>query len=147
MNHSCIRFLSMTVKNTNNLLVRNYISKKVIRKSFHLVLISAFFCSTPFLLDWITRRYVLRLDYDPSTQLFTAHTFNIITQKKELTFSASDVTVPDIPGMLTSFHAKGKPLFVDAGRVQDPDAYSIMMGYDKPLDLKISSEQKDSQEH
>ncbi|GFW97529.1 transmembrane protein 70 homolog, mitochondrial [Trichonephila clavipes] len=211
MNFSCIRFLTITTKNTNNLLFRNQYSKKVI-PTFHLihtsrcqkkenetstkniviyegplktrikrvkllslassmvgfamlpsvvldlnqisvalscgvVLFSSFFCSTPILLDWITRRYVLRLEYDPSTELFTTRTFNIVTMEKELTFSASDVTVPDIPGMLTSFHAKGNPLFVDASRVQDPDAYSKMMGYDKPLDLKLSSEEKDSQEH
>ncbi|CAL1297548.1 unnamed protein product [Larinioides sclopetarius] len=118
------------------------LSQTSIALSCGVVLFSSFFLSTPLLLDWITKRYVTHLRYDSSTQLFTATTFNLLCQQRELQFSADDVTVPDLPGMLTSFEVKGRPLFVDANQVKDPEAYSLMMGYDKPLDLKLSSEEK-----
>ncbi|GBN84437.1 Transmembrane protein 70, mitochondrial [Araneus ventricosus] len=118
------------------------LSQTSIALSCGVVLFSSFFLSTPLLLDWITKRYVMQLHYDSSTQLFTATTVNLICQQQELQFSADDVTVPDLPGLLTSFEVKGRPLFVDANQVKDPEAYSLMMGYDKPLDLKLSSEEK-----
>ncbi|KAF8795603.1 Transmembrane protein 70 like protein [Argiope bruennichi] len=118
------------------------LSQTSIALSCGVVFISSFFLSTPLLLDWITRRYVTQLRYDSCTQLFTATTFNLLCQQKELHFSAEDVTVPDLPGLLTSFQAKGIPLFVDANQVKNPEAYSLMMGYDKPLDLKLSTDEK-----
>ncbi|GIY82482.1 transmembrane protein 70 homolog, mitochondrial [Caerostris darwini] len=104
------------------------------------VVVSSFFLSTPLLLDWVTRRYVTRLRYDPGSDVFTATTFDLLCRERELQFGAADVSVPDVPGLLTSVLVKGRPLFVDGDRVQDPDAYSVMMGYDKPLDLKLSKQ-------
>jgi len=107
-------------------------------------LIASFFLSTPFMLHWITKRYVLELHYNTNSQVFTAKTYNIISQINEIKFKASDVTVPDLPGMLSSFVVQGRPLFVDANMIQDPDAYSHMMGYDKPFDLAIKLDQDES---
>lgn len=108
--------------------------------------ISLFFLSTPFMLHWITKRYVLELHFDDETKIFTAKTYNIINQVKETKFKADDVTVPDLPGMLSSFLVNGKPLFVDANMIQDPDAYAHMMGYDKPFDITLNtSEQNENQ--
>lgn len=106
--------------------------------------VSAFFLSTPFMLNWITKRYVLELHYDPESKIFTAQTYNIVNQIKEIKFKATDVTVPDLPGMLSSFLVNGKPLFVDANMIQDPDAYSHMMGYDKALDFTITEDDETS---
>ena len=104
--------------------------------------VSLFFLSTPFMLHWITKRYVIELRFDEETKIFTAKTFNIINQIKEIKFKADDVTVPDLPGMLSSFLVNGKPLFVDANMIQDPDAYSHMMGYDKPFDITLDINQQ-----
>lgn len=52
-----------------------------------------------------------------------------------------DVTVPDIPGMFTSMHVKGVPLFVEARHFTDPLHYAKMMGYDKPMDFKLGETQ------
>lgn len=104
--------------------------------------VSLFFLSTPFMLHWITKRYVLELYFDDETKIFSAKTYNIINQVKEIKFKAEDVTVPDLPGMLSSFLVNGKPLFVDAGMIQDPDVYSHMMGYDKPFDITLNTNQQ-----
>ena len=48
----------------------------------------------------------------------------------------SDVNVPDIPGMFTTFKAKNVPLFVEMTQFNDPTHYGKIMGYDKPLDLQ-----------
>lgn len=39
--------------------------------------------------------------------------------------------------MFTSFYAKNQPLFVDPKLFEDPKHYGKIMGYDKPLDLKL----------
>ena len=49
-----------------------------------------------------------------------------------------DVTVPDVPGMFTTFVVKGKPLFADAGHFQPIEHFGRIMGYDQPVDLKLS---------
>lgn len=54
------------------------------------------------------------------------------------------MTVPEIPGMFTSFLVKpksgsGKPiaLFVDPKLFDDPSHYVKIMGFDKPIDFKF----------
>ncbi|XP_015926541.1 transmembrane protein 70 homolog, mitochondrial [Parasteatoda tepidariorum] len=105
-------------------------------------IVSTGFLCTPFLLHWITKKYILELTYDPVTKIFYATTFNLASQKKQITFTASDVTIPDLPGMFTSFKVKNTPYFVDSNMVKDPDAYCLMMGYDKPFDFKLESERE-----
>ncbi|XP_021932537.1 transmembrane protein 70 homolog, mitochondrial isoform X2 [Zootermopsis nevadensis] len=57
----------------------------------------------------------------------------------EITFTTDDIIVPDVPGMFTSFLVKGSPLFVDSRLFDDPGHYAKMMGYDKPIDFKLSN--------
>lgn len=57
-------------------------------------------------------------------------------------FKLKDVQVPENPGMFATFMVNGKtPLFVDAAQFSDPEHYVKMMGYDKPLDLKLHLEE------
>ena len=49
----------------------------------------------------------------------------------------SDVSVPDVPGMFTTFVAKGKPLFADGNHFQPIEHFGRIMGYDRPVDLKL----------
>lgn len=62
----------------------------------------------------------------------------------QITFTTDDVDVPDVPGMFTSFQIKGIPLFVDPRLFDEPEHYAKIMGYDKPIDFKLSdvSDQK-----
>ena len=52
-------------------------------------------------------------------------------------FRPSDVKVPDVPGMFTSFLVGNKALFVDPALFDDPEHYVRIMGYDKPVDFKL----------
>lgn len=54
-------------------------------------------------------------------------------------FRPSDVKVPEVPGMFTSFLVDGKPLFVDPALFDDPEHYVRIMGYDKPIDFKLET--------
>ncbi|KAG8188196.1 hypothetical protein JTE90_021219 [Oedothorax gibbosus] len=99
-------------------------------------LVTAAFLSTPLLLHWITRRYVLELHFTPETKRFDASTFDLLTREVCTSFVAEEVRVPDIPGFLSNVVVRGRPLFVDARMVRNPDAYAHMMGYDQPLDLR-----------
>jgi len=56
----------------------------------------------------------------------------------QITFTTDDVAVPDVPGMFTSFLIKGIPLFVDPRLFDEPEHYAKIMGYDKPIDFKLS---------
>lgn len=56
-------------------------------------------------------------------------------------FKASDVHVPDVTGMFTTFKVHNKALFVDVAQFTDTHHYAKMMGFDKPIDFKFDMAQ------
>ncbi|KAH8255931.1 hypothetical protein KR026_002936 [Drosophila bipectinata] len=92
---------------------------------------------TPLLLHFITKKYVTELHYNPQTEEYTATTISLLLQKIKTTFRTSDVVVPEVPGMFTSFLVNKRPLFVDPALFDDPEHYVKIMGYDKPIDFKL----------
>ncbi|XP_075229036.1 transmembrane protein 70 homolog, mitochondrial [Lycorma delicatula] len=102
---------------------------------------------TPLLLHLITKKYILRLHYCPKTNSYTATTYSFFLNNKHDNFKADEINIPELPGMLTTFEAKGKPYFVDKNCFLDINHYKKIMGFDKPLDFKLSkpeSVKKDS---
>ncbi|CRK95463.1 CLUMA_CG008932, isoform A [Clunio marinus] len=103
---------------------------------------------TPFLLHVVTRRYVTELYYNPKTDEYNATTISFFLTKKKTIFKPEDVVVPEVTGMFTSFVVKNKSgkkpaaLFVDPKLFEDPQHYVKIMGYDKPLDLKLDLSEK-----
>ena len=51
----------------------------------------------------------------------------------QIKFRSSEVHVPDIPGMFTTFKARNVPLFVESGQFYSIYHYGKIMGYEKPL--------------
>ncbi|KAH8257438.1 hypothetical protein KR038_009792 [Drosophila bunnanda] len=92
---------------------------------------------TPLLLHFITKKYVTELHYNPQTEEYTATTISLLLQKIKTKFRPSDVTVPEVPGMFTSFMVGKRPLFIDPALFDDPEHYVRIMGYDKPIDFKL----------
>lgn len=93
---------------------------------------------TPVLLHMITKKYVTHIYFDSSTGNYSAICLTFLLREKKITFTTDDVAVPDVPGMFTSFQIKGIPLFVDPRLFDEPEHYAKMMGYDKPIDFKLS---------
>lgn len=94
---------------------------------------------TPFLLHMITKKYVTHIYFDFSTGKYSAICLTLFLREKKITFTTDDVVVPDVPGMFTSFQIKGIPLFVDPRLFDEPGHYAKIMGYDKPIDFKLSN--------
>ncbi|XP_056634112.1 transmembrane protein 70 homolog, mitochondrial [Diorhabda sublineata] len=92
---------------------------------------------TPILLHFITKKYVTHLNYKKDTDSYVAKTVNFFCVTKETEFTPEDVLVPDVPGMFTTIKVKGKPMFIDPRMFDYPEHYARIMGYDKPLDLKL----------
>ncbi|KAM7356143.1 transmembrane protein 70 homolog, mitochondrial [Cochliomyia hominivorax] len=92
---------------------------------------------TPLLLHFVTKKYVTEIHYNPVTGEYIATTINIILQKVRTKFRPSDVKIPEVPGMFTSFNVGKKSLFVDPALFEDPEHYVRIMGYDKPIDFKL----------
>ncbi|XP_023014018.2 transmembrane protein 70 homolog, mitochondrial [Leptinotarsa decemlineata] len=92
---------------------------------------------TPILLHLITKKYIIQLNYNKETNTYIAKTVNFFCIPKETEFTPEDVKVPDVPGMFTTFSAKGKSFFVDPRLFEQPEHYSKIMGYDKPIDFKL----------
>lgn len=125
--------------------------------SFPLVLgacsvIGFFTFVTPFLLHYITKKYVTELHFDPKTQEYIATVISFFLVKQHIKFRVEDVTVPEVPGMFTSFLVKskgqGKPvgLFVDPKLFDDPSHYVKIMGYDKPIDFRFEEAQGETRQ-
>jgi len=99
---------------------------------------------TPLLIHWLTKKYVMRIDYDPKTDMYSATTLSFFLREKKIQFSLDDVHVPDVPGMFTTFHAKGRPLFIEPSTFNDLEHYGRIMGYDKPIDYRLENDNEDS---
>ncbi|XP_059612790.1 transmembrane protein 70 homolog, mitochondrial [Phlebotomus argentipes] len=92
---------------------------------------------TPFLLHWITKNYVSAMKFNASTQEYTATTISFFLTPTYTKFRISDVKVPDVPGMFTTFLVGKKGFFVDAKEFPDTNHFIKIMGYDKPIDFKL----------
>lgn len=102
--------------------------------------VAIFVFITPLMIHLVGRKYVTKLYFNDQTKQFCAVTYNILGLKRELSFTAEDVDVPDIPGLFTSVIVKRKPLFMDSRLFTDTEAYAHLMGYDKPIDLRFDDE-------
>lgn len=53
-------------------------------------------------------------------------------------FKPEEVKIPEVPGLFTTFFAKGKALFLDPRLFDQPEHYAKIMGFDKPIDFKLN---------
>ncbi|XP_018567654.1 transmembrane protein 70 homolog, mitochondrial [Anoplophora glabripennis] len=93
---------------------------------------------TPILLHLVTKKYITHLEYNAESNSYIAKTVNFLCMTKETEFKPEEVKVPDVPGLFTTFFAKGKALFLDPRLFDQPEHYAKIMGFDKPLDFKLN---------
>jgi len=105
--------------------------------------LSFFTFATPLLIHWVSKKYVTEMLYNRIENTYTAVTYSFLLRRKQITFKASDVTIPNIPGMFTTFQVNGNSLFVDADSFQSAKHYGKLMGYDKPLDIRFKYEREE----
>ncbi|XP_063702532.1 transmembrane protein 70 homolog, mitochondrial [Culicoides brevitarsis] len=101
---------------------------------------------TPFLLHFVCKKYVISMDFNHKTNEYSALTYSLLMQKRITKFKVEDVVVPEIPGMFTSIVVKGTPLFLDPHGFENTDHYVKIMGYDKPIDFKLSLQEDEKPE-
>lgn len=95
--------------------------------------VSFFTFITPVLLHFITKGYVVRLYHKEGTDSYTAITYNVLLVEKKTVFHQSDVKIPDISKMFTTFYAKKHSMMVNPDSFLLPHDYNHLMGYDKPF--------------
>ncbi|KAI5093134.1 transmembrane protein 70, mitochondrial [Silurus meridionalis] len=88
---------------------------------------------TPVLLHLITKGYVVRLYHNQETDMYTVVTYSALLVEKKTVFHQSDVKVPDVSRMFTSFYAKNKSLLINPEMFHIPHDYNHLMGYDRPF--------------
>lgn len=64
----------------------------------------------------------------------------------QLEFQVGDVHVPDVPGPFTTLYARARPLFLDPRTFSEVEHYGRLMGYDKPIDLHMRSDNDEEEE-
>ncbi|XP_028327713.1 transmembrane protein 70, mitochondrial [Gouania willdenowi] len=99
---------------------------------------------TPVLLHFFTKGYVIRLYHHPDTDTYTAITYSIFLTEKKSVFHQSQVRIPAISKMFTSFYANNMGLLVNPDLFVLPQDYNHLMGYDKPF--SFSSDDMDPPE-
>merc|ERR1712121_91794 len=105
--------------------------------------LSFFTFATPLLIHWVSKKYVTEMLYNRIENTYTAITYTFLLRRKQITFKASDVQVPSIPGMFTTFQVNGRSLFVDAESFHSAQHYGKLMGYDKPLDIRFKYDREE----
>jgi len=109
--------------------------------------ISFFTLGTPLLIHSVSKKYVTKLYYNQVEDKYTAVVYNIFVRPKKIEFKLSDVNVPDIPGMFTTFKARNMPLFVEGSLFKEPVHFGKIMGYDKPLNLRWDADSDMTEAH
>ncbi len=113
---------------------------------------------TPFLIHFITKKYVTDIMFHPVTEEYTASVYKFFPIKRkvkfcllytnyfkyqhgslQINFKLEDVTVPDVPGAFTTLCVKNVPLLCIPSDFLYPEHYIKFMGYDKPVDYKLST--------
>nr|SVE70037.1 EOG090X0CKL [Eubosmina coregoni] len=105
-------------------------------------MVGVFTFMTPFLIHLVTKKYVTEIIYNPSKQEYTATILNLFLTKRKINFKLEDVCVPDVPGALTSFHINKIPVLCIPNDFIYPEHYKKFMGYDKPVDFRLSDPKK-----
>ncbi|TSN21211.1 Transmembrane protein 70, mitochondrial [Bagarius yarrelli] len=96
-------------------------------------IIGFFTFMTPVLLHLVAKGYVVRLYHNRETDVYTAVTYNALLVEKKTVFHQSDVKVPDVSRMFTSFYANKKSLLINPMLFDLPHDYNHLMGYDQPF--------------
>ncbi|XP_062375905.1 transmembrane protein 70, mitochondrial [Sardina pilchardus] len=97
---------------------------------------------TPFLLHTFTKGYVVRLYHAEEADTYTAVTYNVILAEKKTVFHQSDVKIPEISKMFTTFYAKNHSMLVNPDAFALPHDYVHLMGYDKPFTFEADDLEK-----
>uniref|UniRef100_A0A3Q0STP9 Transmembrane protein 70 n=1 Tax=Amphilophus citrinellus TaxID=61819 RepID=A0A3Q0STP9_AMPCI len=88
---------------------------------------------TPVLLHLITKGYVIRLYHNPDRDIYTAVTYSVFLTEKKNVFHQSQVRIPAVSKMFTTFYAGQVGLLVNPDMFPVPHDYNHLMGYDKPF--------------
>lgn len=97
---------------------------------------------TPILLHLITKGYVIRLYYNPDKDTYTAITYSVFLTEKRCVFHQSQVRIPAVSKMFTTFYAGHIGLLVNPDLFTIPHDYNHLMGYDKPFSFSKDDEGK-----
>lgn len=92
---------------------------------------------TPILFYFLTRGYVLRLYHDRKQDIYTAITTSVFLTDRKTVFHQSQVRIPAISQMFTTFYAGKEGLLVNPDLFPVPNDYNRLMGYDKPFSFSI----------
>lgn len=95
--------------------------------------------SSPILIHFLTKRYVIEMYHYPKEEKYTAKLFSFLCKEREITFTPNDVIEPNtkVSAALTTCVAGGNPLLFDENNFIDPKHYKIIMNYNKPIDFKV----------
>ena len=65
--------------------------------------VSFFTFATPLLIHSVSKKYVTRLYYNQVDDKYTAVVYSFFVKPKKIEFKLSDVDVPSVPGIFTTF--------------------------------------------
>ncbi|XP_015258660.1 PREDICTED: transmembrane protein 70, mitochondrial [Cyprinodon variegatus] len=97
---------------------------------------------TPVLLHLITKGYVVRLYHNADRDTYTAITYSVFLTEKRSVFHQSQVRIPAVGRMFTTFYAGQVGLLVNPDLFTFPHDYNHLMGYDKPFTFSKDDMQK-----
>ncbi|MEQ2181625.1 hypothetical protein GOODEAATRI_013500 [Goodea atripinnis] len=91
---------------------------------------------TPILLHLITKGYIIRLYHYPDRDTYTAITYSVFLTEKRCVFHQSQVRIPAVSKMFTTFYAGHVGFLVNPDLFSIPHDYNHLMGYDKPFNFR-----------
>ncbi|XP_017881146.1 transmembrane protein 70 homolog, mitochondrial [Ceratina calcarata] len=94
---------------------------------------------SPVLVHALAKRYVLEMYYNPQEKEYIAKVYSFFFKRNEIKFNPDEVSEPQtrFTGIFTSCYAKNYPLLFDPSLFTNPQHYTIIMGYNKPIVLEV----------
>ncbi|XP_063983263.1 transmembrane protein 70 homolog, mitochondrial [Diachasmimorpha longicaudata] len=115
-------------------------SNNVLALGGTLLLTACFGVGTPILLHLVTRKYVTKMTYDDTRDVYTASVYTFFASERQIEFTPEDVSKPAMRELLTTCYVHDTPLLFNFENFTDIDHYSRILGYDKPMDFQLEGE-------
>jgi len=101
--------------------------------------IAVYGVTTTLLLHWLSRVYVHKMFFDPSSRTFVVETFNVLGMKRSNKFHVGEVDIPREENMFSTFSASGRKYFLHTDMKEVDQILGYVREYNYEQDIGNST--------
>jgi len=104
--------------------------------------IAVYGVTTTLLLHWLSRVYVHKMFFDPSSRTFVVETFNVLGMSRRSRFHVGEVDIPREESMFSTFTAAGRKYFLHTDMKEVDQILGYVREYNYERDVGVGVRKK-----